>query len=213
LLEQALEDDLGQRADERIVASKPEAYHLQKYDFDQEFQKLVEYKNQHGNCNVPVRYKEDRRLGKWVSKLRERKTDLSKRGEEYEVAKSVTGRTLLKERVERLNALGFEWRVKTKPTVSWESRFQDLIEYYQTHGRWPLRYKSGSLGHWTHNQRNLYAKKDKYFMGERYHRLNEIGFDWDPTGVRAAKEVSWDEGFEELVSFFRLKVVEYNSVC
>jgi hypothetical protein len=50
-------------------------------------------------------------------------------------------------------------------------------------------------------------------MGERYHWLNEIGFDWDPTGVRAAKEVSWDEGFEELVSFFWLKVVEYNSVC
>ena len=51
-------------------------------------------------------------------------------------------------------------------------------------------------------------------MGERYHWLNEIGFDWDPTGVRAAKEVNWGEqDLKSYGEFFRLKVVEYNSVC
>lgn len=40
LLEQALEDDLGQRADERIVASKPEACHLQKMILTKNFRSL-----------------------------------------------------------------------------------------------------------------------------------------------------------------------------
>lgn len=206
LLEQALEEELGQEADERLDLSEPEAYHYQKYDFDKLFEKLVEYKVQNGHCNVPTRYKDDRRLGKWASKLREKRTELGKRGAAYEQAKSrgkLTGRTLTKERVERLDSIGFEWRVKTKPTVSWESRFRELVTFYKNHGRWPLRWKSGSLGQWTHNQRNLYAKRDKYFMNERFARLDEVGFDWDPTGKRAvsaAMSISWEEGLQQLVS-------------
>jgi hypothetical protein len=33
--------------------------------------------------------------------------------------------------------------------------------------------------------------------------LDELGFDWDPTGKRAAKELSWEEGFGLLVSLFK----------
>ncbi|KAL3801964.1 hypothetical protein HJC23_010308 [Cyclotella cryptica] len=203
LLEQALEEELGQKADERLDLPEPEAFHYQKYDFDELFEKLVEYRKQNGHCNVPIRYKDDRRLGKWISKLREKKRELSKSGEEYEPAKpseKLTGRTLTRDRIERLDSIGFQWRVRTKPTVCWESRFQELISFYKNHGRWPLRWKSGSLGQWTHNQRNLYAKRDKYFMNERFSRLEEIGFDWDPTGIRAAKEMSWEDGLEQLVS-------------
>jgi hypothetical protein len=205
LLEQVLEEELGQKADERLDLPEPEADHYQKYDFDKLFEKLIEYKVHNGHCNVPTRYKDDRRLGKWVSKLREKKTELSKRGDEYQpVRGKLTGRTLTKERVERLDSIGFEWRVKTKPTVSWESRFRELVSFYENHGRWPLQWKSGSLGQWTHNQRNLYAKRDKYFMNERFARLDEIGFDWDPTGkraVRAAMSISWEDGLKQLVSF------------
>jgi hypothetical protein len=35
-----------------------------------------------------------------------------------------------------------------------------------------------------------------------YTKLDELGFDWDPTGKRATKELSWEEGFGLLVSLF-----------
>lgn len=123
LLESALEFQLGNLTDVRLEKSNPDPYHAQWYDFDEMFTKLQEYKRHHGNCNVPSRYKEDRRLGKWVQKLREKKTDLEKKGEEYETPKGkLTGRSLTQERIAQLDALDFEWRLKTKPTVPWETR-------------------------------------------------------------------------------------------
>jgi hypothetical protein len=38
-----------------------------KRNWNESFQALVDYKKQHGNCNVPNRYKEDRALGQWVT--------------------------------------------------------------------------------------------------------------------------------------------------
>lgn len=149
----ALEDQLGALTDARLAKPQPEPYHSQWYDFDKMYAKLQVYKSQHGNCNVPSRYSEDRRLGKWVQKLREKKTELEKKGLEYEAPKSkLTGRTLTKERIAQLDSLSFEWRLKTKPRVPWETRYEELIQFYHTHGRWPSRSADGELGTWTHNQ-------------------------------------------------------------
>ena len=203
LLEQAVENELGKLADERLDNTEPQAYHAQWYDFDEMIIKLQEYRKLNGHCRVPIRFKDDRRLGKWVQKLREKRTELSKKGEEFESPRKnnkLTSRTLTKERVQRLDDLGFEWRVKTTPQVSWDIRFRELIEFYQTYGKWPSRKNDGSIGVWAHNQRNHYTKKDKHFMTEKYAKLDEIGFDWDPVGKRGARELTWNKGFEQLVS-------------
>lgn len=202
LLEQALECELGIRADERLgLSESSQSNYPQKHDFDHMFDMLVDYKREKGNCNVPARYKDNTRLGIWVSKLREKKRELVKSGNDFETIKrgKITQLTLTQDRLDRLNSIGFEWCLKKTPDVSWDTRFHELIEYYQAHGRWPNRKKSGSLGQWTHHQRNMYSKKDKLFMKERFAKLDAIGFDWDPTGLRSAKEINWDDGFQQLV--------------
>jgi hypothetical protein len=57
------------------------------------FDELVEYKAKHGDCKVPMRWEENRRLGVWVSNQRQ----LKKRGK------------LDPERVRMLNGIGFTW--------------------------------------------------------------------------------------------------------
>ena len=187
LLEQVIEEELYEQTSIRLQKSQePKVLQGQHYNFDEMFAKLEEFKMQKGHCNVPSRYKDNPRLSKWVMKLREKKSELSKRGQDYETPlpnRKLSSRTLTKERIDQLEALGFAWSLKTKPTVPWETRFQELLEYYSQHGSWPTR-KDGSLGWWVHNQRNYFSCKDKHFMAERFRLLDEIGFDWDPAGKR-----------------------------
>ncbi|KAL7460098.1 hypothetical protein ACHAXS_000565 [Conticribra weissflogii] len=62
---------------------------LWEFRFDQ----LREFKAVHGHCNVPYRYPIDPTLGRWVQNQREFRKK----------------RTLRKDRVERLEELGFQW--------------------------------------------------------------------------------------------------------
>ena len=187
LLEQAIEEELCEQTSIRLQKSQePKVLHGQHWDFDEMFAKLEEFKMQKGHCNVPSRYKDNPRLSKWVMKLREKKSELSKRGQDYETPlpnRKLSSRTLTKERIDQLEALGFAWSLKTKPTVPWETRFQELLEYYSQHGTWPTR-KDGSLGWWVSDQRKYWCQKDKHFMTKRFALLDEIGFEWDPKRKR-----------------------------
>mmetsp|Transcript_45566 Transcript_45566/g.96880 ORF Transcript_45566/g.96880 Transcript_45566/m.96880 type:complete len:112 (+) Transcript_45566:1380-1715(+) len=82
--------------------------------------------------------------------------------------------------------------------VSWESRFMELMDYYETNGRWPSQ-SMGTLGEWVHKQRGFYARNDKNYMKDKAPRLDEVGFEWTPRGNTRLK---WDEGFELLVTLF-----------
>ena len=61
--------------------------------WDVRFEQLKGYKKDHGNCEVPWRYKANPQLGKWVNKQRH----LCRKGK------------LPKERIESLNKIGFKW--------------------------------------------------------------------------------------------------------
>lgn len=86
--------------------------------------------------------------------------------------------TLTQERIERFEAIGFSWDLTgPTPRVSWEGRFQQMMEYHQTHGRWPP-HSHGTLGEWVHKQRCKWAKKENVFMEKHYPKLEEVGFLW-----------------------------------
>ena len=72
-------------------------------------QKLQEYKEKHGDCNVPHRYKQNKPLGLWVSDLRTsyrfRKKGVDKKGKRC-------GYDLTDDRIRRLESMGFEWSRK-----------------------------------------------------------------------------------------------------
>ena len=73
---------------------------------------LVEYRDEHGHCDVPG---DEGVLGRWVTKLRERPPE--------------------GERKYRLDALGFEWDGrKARSNNAWRAGVEKSIEYYKTHG-------------------------------------------------------------------------------
>jgi hypothetical protein len=157
--------------------------------------RLAAYKAEHGHCNVPKGWTEDR-LGAWVDSQRQRKRQLD-RGElglyDREPDEAMTA-----ERAARLAALGFAWdpgRVKNNANdkghpkdAEWEAQLARLAAYKAEHGDCKVPYgwaKDPRLSRWVSAQR---ARKRKLEQGEpsdgmtaeRAARLTALGFAWDP---------------------------------
>ena len=61
--------------------------------WDERFEELVCYKRKYGDCNVPALWRENQQLGRWMHKQRQLRGKLGK------------------ERVRRLNSIGFQWKI------------------------------------------------------------------------------------------------------
>lgn len=116
--------------------------------WDEMFRQLLEYKNAHGDCLVPSRFEENVRLGKWVETQRYEYTKLhrSTSGNEQSATTKPAVSRLTAERQRRLEAIGFEWKVKNKMKrfydKQWDQMFDRLLEYQKTFGntRVPRQY-------------------------------------------------------------------------
>ena len=134
------------------------------------FNELLEFKEETGHCNVPRRYKLNPKLGVWVCSLRQQMT----RG------------TLNKAKVERLNQIGFQWRItvikgaQINPQIAkidtWNERLQLLISFKRMHGHCNVPCVHRKLSKWVQAQRR--QKKMGKLSIEREEKLNAIGFDW-----------------------------------
>jgi len=73
--------------------------------WEAKFEELVQYRKEHGDCLVPTKYAENKALGRWVSTQRA----------QYKLWEEEKKRacTLTKDRVKRLNKLGFVWRLQS----------------------------------------------------------------------------------------------------
>lgn len=131
---------------------------IEKYkreSWDIMFQRLLKYKAEHGDCSVPQDYRGIPKLGNWVQKQRTLKKS----------------NRLLPDRVERLDVVGFTWRVQE----SWDFMFQKLVEYKEQNGDCdvPKHYSPDrKLGKWVRVQR----MRRKILTADRLERLNSIGF-------------------------------------
>jgi hypothetical protein len=130
---------------------------VEEKKWQQQYDKLVEFKRNNGNCLVPRGYREDKSLGRWVDKQRQ----------------------FLVDRKELLNELGFVWRVHTSAPSSWNQQYEKLVAFKRknSHCIVPRSYQEDvSLGMWVSNQRHFHVKNKL-----RLHRkklLDEIGFAW-----------------------------------
>jgi len=215
-LEEALSTSLTQIVAARNLAGKPRRSRKRKFrsltsirggnrghsrkvqDFDEFIHRLEQYKEEHGDCLVPSKYKTDPKLGNWVHIIRGKRNALEKEGKDFEEIPpngKVLSKTLTAERRAKLDNVGFVWKVSTTPKLPWEERFQDCMDYYEREGRWPPQ-SAGPLGEWVHSQRMYYAQRDKNFMKYKARQLDVVGFEWTPRGYT---RVTWDEGFEMLV--------------
>ena len=150
-------------------------WNLRASVWEERFHALEQYKDKHGNCNVPRGWPNNPNLAAWVAVQRKRKI----------IGKIST------ERVTRLTTIGFNW----DPFASvWEESFHALKQYKDKHGncnvpmKWP---KKPGLGQWVILQRKIKGRLSK----ERVDRLTEIGFDWNPL------ESAWEENFLALEQY------------
>ncbi len=125
--------------------------------WEQTLQELVDYKEEHGHCDVPSG-DSNGKLARFVNSMRTQRN------------KGV----LPVERITKLEAIGFAWA-----STSWKTRFDELVRYKTAHGncnippKWP---ENPKLANWVGNQR-LFWKQGK-LDPERERVLNEIGFTW-----------------------------------
>ena len=158
-----------------------DARHAQ-HTWEQSFQKLLAYKQEHGHVIVQLNYKsaEGFGLGEWVRN--QRKVD--KLG------------TLGQVKKHRLEQIGFVWDC---PRHTWEQRFQKLLAYKKEHGNAlvPQNYKTDGfgLGEWVRNQRRMekLGKLDQ----DKKHRLEEVGFVWRTRHARH----TWEQSFQKLLAY------------
>jgi superfamily II DNA or RNA helicase len=141
------------------------------------FQQLLRYKQEHDDCDVRRGSLKYRDLGNWVHGQRRNRKD---------------GK-LSVEQIRRLDEQGFVWE---KFNVSWEKMFSALKKYKRLHGDcnvphgWP---KNRRLANWVRVQRA--KKSDGTLSNERIRRLDDEGFIWD------RPEAAWEEMFTALVAY------------
>jgi len=139
----------------------------------------VEYKNQHGNVDVPANHTQDKTFGKWVARQR---------------ANLKTPLDMDEERVQKLTGLGVFHRGASKYSEArWKMGFQLLKNYaaennhcYTPHDKTASKeYKC--LYEWFKRQRSDHGKK---LLGQkRAQRLREIPGAWHMiTVVRYSKQ-------------------------
>jgi hypothetical protein len=90
------------------------------------FKRLLVYKEKHGHCLVPNRYKDDKKLGLWVSMQRRQYKAYS--SDQFDAT------ALSLDRIQRLEHIGFVWRASKSCRVEWDVRFRQLQTFFQDHG-------------------------------------------------------------------------------
>lgn len=114
--------------------------------WEEQYFKLVQYKEKHGDCLVP----QSTALGKWVQMQRDQFKERQRQEQGIPTKRSV----IPANRVAKLNALGFAWRCREE-AVGWEGRFQELILYNNQYGNCnvPQGWKPNvQLGRWVMKQ-------------------------------------------------------------
>ena len=144
--------------------------------FENDFKKLLQYKEINGHVNVPT---VGTNLGRRVNRLRlyYRKGILSP------------------EKIERLISIGFQFTFNDNK--SWDERFEDLKLYYKNNNtKNVLSNIDLSLYFW---EKRLRASKNKLTQIQ-IQKLTEIQFDWE---FEINRE-TWDEKYKILKSYFDL---------
>ena len=153
--------------------------------WENSFAKLVAYKEQHGDTNVPVTYK-DKQLANWVKNARTY----------YRKMQQGEPSPMTDERVAQLEEEGFVWDVN----IPWEVSFAKLVAYKEQHGdtNVPRGYEDKQLAKWVDNTRTQYRKKQQgehspSLTEERITQLEEEGFVWD------VRTNIWNVHYQKLV--------------
>ena len=148
------------------------AWNAQDAAWDRHMSDLMRYKNEFGDCLVPLDNPDYPKLGLWVKEQRCHFT-LKKAGKRSHMTK---------ERQQALESIGFCW--DTHEGI-WGERVRELREYKEESGHCivPTSYrKHPKLSSWVHHQRRQFKKFNDgqpcHITLERIRALEELGFVW-----------------------------------
>lgn len=139
---------------------------------------LKDYKKRFKNCDVPQNWHEDTSLGRWVIRQRVYKKNLSP------------------ERVEKLDKIGFTWKIYDKV---WEKCFEELALYKKRYGDCNVSKgdsKRLKLADWIQKQRQDRKKKKARLTKYKIDKLTRLGFDW-----QLYTRPGWENQYEQLLQF------------
>ncbi|CAB9502456.1 helicase [Seminavis robusta] len=174
--EDAPEAEAEEEVDDDYFNSTSSA--LSEDRWEEMYLRLLEFKEIHGHCLVPNRYKEDLQLGAWVSAQRKN----------YKLLESNSGKTtpMTMQRAQRLMDVGFEWTAKNPRHLMWEVRFAELRDFKHNYGhaQVPIGWEQNvQLANWVSTQRqeykNLIKGKTSRLNDNRVSLLNSLGFAWE----------------------------------
>jgi hypothetical protein len=133
---------------------------------------LAEYRKIHGHCNVPISYKENAKLARWVATQRR----------QYRLHLEGKISPMTTYRIQALESLDFEWGSRG---AAWEVRLSELANYRKIHGRCNVPHdylENSQLARWVENQRkqyNLHQEGKKSSMTlSRIQALESLDFEW-----------------------------------
>ena len=166
--------------------------------FEERFNQLVRFKEEYGHCNVNKKYSENPELGLWCSRMR---TMYNR------VGNGVKSIVLSKDKIERLEQVGFLWRVADAVDAMFQKRCLELIAFRDVFGHCnvPQKYTANQpLGTWCRVLRRSYTKIQKGLINnarvlsrERIVRLEEIGFQFDVGDY----DMIFENRCQELIAF------------
>jgi superfamily II DNA or RNA helicase len=142
--------------------------------WEESFRALLAYKEAHGDCNVPLRWSPNKKLGLWVQTQRRRRASLDEG------------------RIRRLEEAGFVWDTRT---AEWERNYRNLAAYREEKGNCLVPAQT-ELGRWVDSQRREFAK-DRMSQ-ERLARLGQLGLE---LRARPRFTAKWEEGFALLLKY------------
>jgi Helicase associated domain len=148
--------------------------------WERSFLRLRQFRRCFGHCHVPSEWAENVDLGKWVVKMRR----LNREGR------------LSREKLRRLNEVGFVWDVKGKreaeQDVVWSKWLAKLHTFHRQHGHWRVptdQRRFHRLRVWMDNQRISYRRG--WLSAERIRRLEKVKFPWvSDRGLQVASRVN-----------------------
>ncbi|KAL7538258.1 hypothetical protein ACHAXR_008412 [Thalassiosira sp. AJA248-18] len=149
----------------------------EKVPWEQRIESLRRFVEENGHCRPPIGHPE---LGAFARNTRQR----------YRQWCQGKSNGLTDERVNELRELGFVFQAGKTPQLrvekklSWDQRFQELLEFKEIHGHCVVPQLSGPLGGWVRMQRVAYkrfkAGDEKSSMtAEKALKLSEAGFCFD----------------------------------
>lgn len=165
-----------------------------KFDiaWNERFEELKEYYNQHGHSDVPYSHA-DKKLSRWVTNQRQ----LKKQGKA----------SMAEERVVLLDSIDFTWN----PRSTWENRFSELEGFYKNHGHCnvPLNEEEHlDLGRFVAAQKRQYKLRIMNGKGsmtdDRLAALESINFQFalSTSTEIYESETNWNDMYSKFKCFF-----------